>query len=152
MSTLLDLARRGGQVLCATHSPVLASLPGARLLEVGEWGLRETAWEDLELVWHWRRFLDDARGLPAAPHRLRPVGGRRQARRRRARNIASVPWRCGQSWTVPWSGPAQSGTSARRPAAEVSSAPASASVTSSRLTSSDPTTSRVSARTGEQVA
>ena len=57
MSTLLDLTARGGQVLCATHSPVLASLPGARLLEVGEWGLRETAWEDLDLVWHWRRFL-----------------------------------------------------------------------------------------------
>jgi predicted ATPase len=57
MSTLLDLSARGGQVLCATHSPVLASLPGARLLEVGEWGLRETAWEDLDLVWHWRRFL-----------------------------------------------------------------------------------------------
>jgi predicted ATPase len=57
MSTLLDLAAHGGQVLCATHSPVLASLPGARLLEVGEWGLRETAWEDLDLVWHWRRFL-----------------------------------------------------------------------------------------------
>lgn len=57
MSTLLELADRGGQVLCATHSPVLASLPGARLLEVGEWGMRETAWEDLDLVWHWRRFL-----------------------------------------------------------------------------------------------
>ena len=46
-----------GQVLCATHSPVLASLPGARILEVGEWGLREASWEDLELVSHWRRFL-----------------------------------------------------------------------------------------------
>jgi len=45
-------------VLCATHSPVLASLPGAPILEVGEWGLRETAWADLELVDHWRRFLD----------------------------------------------------------------------------------------------
>ena len=47
-----------GQVLCATHSPVLASLPGARILEVGDWGLRETTWEDLELVGHWKRFLD----------------------------------------------------------------------------------------------
>jgi predicted ATPase len=47
-----------GQVLCATHSPVLASMPGARILEVGDWGLRETTWEDLELVWHWKRFLD----------------------------------------------------------------------------------------------
>jgi predicted ATPase len=58
MSSLLDLAQSGGQVLCATHSPVLAALPGARLLEVGEWGLRETTWEQLDLVWHWRRFLD----------------------------------------------------------------------------------------------
>jgi predicted ATPase len=57
ISTLLDLARSGGQVLCATHSPVLAALPGATLLEVGEWGLRKTTWEDMDLVWHWRRFL-----------------------------------------------------------------------------------------------
>jgi predicted ATPase len=47
-----------GQVLCATHSPVLAAMPGARILEVGDWGLRETTWEELELVWHWKRFLD----------------------------------------------------------------------------------------------
>ena len=47
-----------GQVLCATHSPVLASMPGTRVLEVGEWGVRETTWSELELVWHWKRFLD----------------------------------------------------------------------------------------------
>jgi predicted ATPase len=47
-----------GQVLCATHSPVLAAMPGARILEVGDWGLRETSWEELELVSHWKRFLD----------------------------------------------------------------------------------------------
>ncbi len=52
------LAREGSQVLCATHSPVLAALPGAVLLEVGEWGLRETSWEELKLVQHWRGFLD----------------------------------------------------------------------------------------------
>ena len=46
-----------GQVLCATHSPVLASMPGARILEVGDWGLRENTWDDLELVAHWKRFL-----------------------------------------------------------------------------------------------
>ena len=28
------------------------------LSEVGDWGLRESAWEDLELVQHWRAFLD----------------------------------------------------------------------------------------------
>lgn len=58
LSTFSDLASAGGQILCATHSPILASLPGARLLEVGAWGLRETAWEDLELVQHWKRYLE----------------------------------------------------------------------------------------------
>jgi predicted ATPase len=55
---LHDLTARGGQVLCATHSPVLASLPGAHILEVGDWGLRETTWDELELVRHWRAYLD----------------------------------------------------------------------------------------------
>ena len=41
------------------HSPLLASLPGARLLEVGDWGIRETTYDDLELVGHWRRYLED---------------------------------------------------------------------------------------------
>ncbi|MFY0406321.1 AAA family ATPase [Solicola sp. PLA-1-18] len=58
MSTLDRLVGDGGQVLCATHSPVLASLPGARVVEVGPWGLRESTWEDLDLVAHWRAFLD----------------------------------------------------------------------------------------------
>lgn len=56
---LLDLMRReGSQVVVATHSPVLASLPGATLLEVGDWGMRETGYDDLELVRDWRGFLD----------------------------------------------------------------------------------------------
>ena len=55
----LDAMRgRGTQVLCATHSPILCSLPGATILELGEWGIHETAWEDLELVQHHRRYLD----------------------------------------------------------------------------------------------
>jgi predicted ATPase len=52
------LATSTAQVLMATHSPVLAALPGARILEAGPWGLRESAWEDLDLVTHWRAFLD----------------------------------------------------------------------------------------------
>lgn len=54
--------RRGTQVLLATHSPVLASIPGARILELGEHGIRKADWEDLEVVDHYRRFLQD-------PHR-----------------------------------------------------------------------------------
>lgn len=57
MATFDRIAREGGQILCATHSPVLSAVPGARILEVGDWGLRESAWEDLALVTHWRSFL-----------------------------------------------------------------------------------------------
>ena len=49
----------GGQVLCATHSCQSMALPGARILEVGPWGVRETDWEELELVTHWRRYLEE---------------------------------------------------------------------------------------------
>jgi predicted ATPase len=57
VAVLQRVVARRGQVLCATHSPVLAAMPGARILEAGPWGLRETAWEDLEIVDHWRRYL-----------------------------------------------------------------------------------------------
>jgi predicted ATPase len=46
------------QAIVATHSPIIAATPGARILEVGEWGLRETTWADLELVQNWHAFLD----------------------------------------------------------------------------------------------
>ena len=52
------LASEGSQVICATHSPLLCALPGATILEVGEHGLRHVAWDDLELVRHWRAFLE----------------------------------------------------------------------------------------------
>jgi predicted ATPase len=57
--TLTDLVAVGSQILVATHSPVIAASPGATILEVGEWGLRETSWDELELVASWRRFLGD---------------------------------------------------------------------------------------------
>lgn len=54
---LHELAARGSsQVVLSTHSPVLAAIPGARVLELGDWGWRESTWDDLELVDHWRRF------------------------------------------------------------------------------------------------
>ena len=59
LGQLMELLADGrSQVVLSTHSPVLASLPGARLLELGEWGWREQSWEELELVDHYRRFLD----------------------------------------------------------------------------------------------
>jgi predicted ATPase len=58
IAALGRIVESGGQVLCATHSPVLAAMPGATILEVGDWGLRRTTWEELELVQHWKAYLD----------------------------------------------------------------------------------------------
>jgi predicted ATPase len=55
---VLDALRQeGSQVIVATHSPVLAALPGAVTIELGEWGMRRTPWEELDLVQSWRDFL-----------------------------------------------------------------------------------------------
>lgn len=60
LGRLHELARTpGAQVVCATHSPVLAALPGATILELGDWGVRETSWDDLVLVANWRSYLTD---------------------------------------------------------------------------------------------
>lgn len=59
VALMSDLADSGAQVVCATHSPILASTPGADIIEVGEHGLRRTTWDELELVQHWRRYLTD---------------------------------------------------------------------------------------------
>jgi predicted ATPase len=56
---LHDLAQAGSQAIVATHSPILASVPGASILELGDWGIRAARWEELDLVGHWRRFLTD---------------------------------------------------------------------------------------------
>ncbi|GAB2881572.1 AAA family ATPase [Streptomyces mayteni] len=59
---LMDqLGRSGGQIICATHSPLLTAMPGARILEFGDHGIRVTEWADLQLVDHWRRYLADPR-------------------------------------------------------------------------------------------
>jgi predicted ATPase len=57
------------QALVATHSPIVAATPGATILEVGEWGLRERPWDELELVANWRDFLD------SPPRYMRHVTG-----------------------------------------------------------------------------
>ncbi len=62
MGTLADVVETGGQVVCATHSPVLTAWPGARILEVGDHGVRAVEWADLDLVRHWRSFLEGPEG------------------------------------------------------------------------------------------
>jgi predicted ATPase len=57
--SLLDIMRReGSQVIVATHSPLLVSLPGATLLQLGDDGITKVeSYDDLVLVQHWRAFL-----------------------------------------------------------------------------------------------
>ena len=64
VSLLETMRREGSQIIVATHSPLLASLPGATLLELGEHGIRQAkSFDDLLLVQNWRLFLAD-------PHRF----------------------------------------------------------------------------------
>lgn len=53
------LGEPGVQVVLATHSPVLAALPGACILQFDGDGYAEAAWADLELVVNERYFLTD---------------------------------------------------------------------------------------------
>jgi predicted ATPase len=59
VALLHRLQAEGSQVVVATHSPLVASLPGATLLELGDWGLRAVdRYDDLDLVASWRSYLD----------------------------------------------------------------------------------------------
>ncbi|GAA3561378.1 AAA family ATPase [Amycolatopsis ultiminotia] len=53
------LGTTGAQVICATHSPILAATPGADIIEVGDHGSRHVRWTELDLTAQWRRFLTD---------------------------------------------------------------------------------------------
>jgi len=98
---LHDLAESGAQVLCATHSPVLCALPGATILEVGEWGYRPSSWEDLVLVQNWRSYLIDPQrylrhildssGAAGAPSATQAGSGLRHSRMRTAGRLLLVP-------------------------------------------------------------
>lgn len=59
VALLHDLVRAGAQAVVATHSPIVAAAPGARILELGEWGMRPATWDGLDIVRHWRRFLQE---------------------------------------------------------------------------------------------
>jgi predicted ATPase len=56
---LHDLAAEGSQAVVATHSPIVAAVPGAAIWELGDWGIRTSRWEDLHLVKAWQEFLAD---------------------------------------------------------------------------------------------
>jgi len=57
LSLLELLVGAGNQVVLATHSPVLAALPAARILQFDQDGISQCEWAELELVQHWQAFL-----------------------------------------------------------------------------------------------
>jgi predicted ATPase len=60
VSLLGAMREEGSQVVIATHSPLLAALPDATLLELGEWGMRRVAsYDGLDIVQSWRSFLHE---------------------------------------------------------------------------------------------
>jgi len=59
VALLHDLARERSQLVIATHSPIVAAVPGAHILELGEWGMRPGRWADLGIVQSWRDFLNE---------------------------------------------------------------------------------------------
>lgn len=58
LSLLNTMRAEGSQVILATHSPLIAALPGATVIELGDWGWRESPWQELEMVQRWRDFLE----------------------------------------------------------------------------------------------
>jgi predicted ATPase len=58
LQRMLELEADGAQLIVATHSPILLALPGATIYELGEDGIRETAWGDTEHVRLTRAFLE----------------------------------------------------------------------------------------------
>ena len=60
LGLLTVLARRGAQVVVATHSPVLLAIPNARILHVPD--LEPMLYDDCEPVTATREFINDPAG------------------------------------------------------------------------------------------
>ncbi len=59
VALLAEMRAEGSQLVVATHSPILMSLPGATILEVGDWGIRAVdGYDSIDLVQSWRAFLE----------------------------------------------------------------------------------------------
>ncbi len=54
---VLDAISAGSQVLLSTHSPVLAGIPGAQLVQLDDDGMDIVSFDDLDLVTQHRLFL-----------------------------------------------------------------------------------------------
>lgn len=66
MALVADAVAAGSQFVVATHSPLLMRQPGARILSFDDGAVHEVAWEELEVVALWRRFLEAPEAFLAA--------------------------------------------------------------------------------------
>lgn len=58
LTIMSDMREAGSQILLATHSPILAAVPGARIYELNDDGLSPVDYNDTQLVQSWRAFLE----------------------------------------------------------------------------------------------
>jgi predicted ATPase len=59
LALLTGVVAAGSQVVLATHSPVLAAVPGATVYELDAGGFTARAWDELDLVQDRTAFFDD---------------------------------------------------------------------------------------------
>ena len=59
LTIMNDMLDAGSQILLATHSPILAGLPGAHLHQLDDRGITPVAYDSSDLVNSWRRFLNN---------------------------------------------------------------------------------------------
>jgi predicted ATPase len=57
VAILTDMLAAGSQVVMATHSPILAAYPSARLLQCSATGIDQISYDDSDLASSWRSFL-----------------------------------------------------------------------------------------------
>jgi predicted ATPase len=59
LAIITRAAQAGAQFVVATHSPILLACPGARIYELGDGGIAECAYDDLDAVRLMRGFVAD---------------------------------------------------------------------------------------------
>ena len=57
LTIMIDMMSAGSQILLATHSPILAALPGANLCQLDDRGITPVDYDSSDLVTSWRAFL-----------------------------------------------------------------------------------------------
>lgn len=63
MRIIKQLTDRDSQFIISTHSPILTAFPGAAIYEIGEYGIRPTAWNRTDNYLLTKRFLSSPESI-----------------------------------------------------------------------------------------